>query len=160
MGYLMDEHERTHHIEHIMQLQRRMVAQNLTSDMRRERDLPLFSLSITMPQFKTLLLVTASQGMAIGQLAKALGVGLPTVSGIIDRLHEQGLVTRSEDPEDRRVTRVAPTSEGRAIVETVYDRGRNMWLRLLERLTGEELLTIEKAVEILEKATLAWESDL
>ena len=157
MEHLMDEHERAQHIEHIMQLQKHMMEYNLTSDLRRERDMPLFAHPVTMPQFKTLMLVTASQGMAVGQLAKALGVGLPTVSGIVDRLHEQGLVTRSEDPEDRRVTRIAPTNEGRTIVETVYDRGRSHWLRLLERLTDEELLTIEKAIEIIEKVTLAWE---
>ncbi|HVB60161.1 MAG: MarR family transcriptional regulator [Ktedonobacteraceae bacterium] len=145
----MDEHERAQHIETILQLSERMVAQHIASDMRRERAMPLFSLPITMPQFKTLMLVTGSQGMTMGQLAKALGVGLPTVSGIVDRLYEQGLITRGEDPEDRRVTRVAPTARGRAIIETIYNRGRSQWLQMLGRLSEDELLTVERAFEIL-----------
>lgn len=153
----MDEHERAQHIEHILQLSQRTVDQHLASNMRKEQEMPLFALSITMPQFKTLILVTGSQGMTMGQLAKALGVGLPTVSGVVERLYEQGLVTRSEDPEDRRVTRVAPTARGRAIIETFYNRGRSQWLQLLGRLSEDELLTVERAFEILYNATLARE---
>ena len=42
-----------------------------------------------------------------------MGVSLATITGIVDRLAAQGLVTRREDPRDRRVRRVELTA-GRA----------------------------------------------
>jgi hypothetical protein len=43
-----------------------------------------------------------------------------TVAGLIDRLADRGLVSRGEDPKDRRATRVVPTDAARASVERLY----------------------------------------
>lgn len=42
------------------------------------------------------------------------------ISTAVDRLHKQGLVTRTEDANDRRVRRVDLTPKGRKLIERVF----------------------------------------
>ncbi len=147
--------ERTQLIEQVMQLNARFVDRLSKVDMKQEQDDPWLSIDLTMPQFKTLMIVTSSsQGVTVGQIAKRIGVGLPTVSGIVDRLYEHGLVTRGEDPDDRRVTRVMATEKGREITHKVYLAGRKHWYQILDRLDVDELQTVSKAFDIIYKASL------
>jgi len=51
-----------------------------------------------------------------GGLARHLRLTPPTVTGIVDRLHEAGLVVRVRSATDRRVVEVMPTEKGRQLV--------------------------------------------
>jgi DNA-binding MarR family transcriptional regulator len=140
--------ENSTHIEHILQLM-----QHIADDVDRLRppdiDDPWLSNSLTMPQFKTMLLIVQSlpYGTTVGSLAKSVGVGFPTMSGIIDRLYEQHLLTRYEDPSDRRVTRILPTEEGQQLVIALRHAGIANWLRILQQLDQQALVTVEKAFQ-------------
>jgi DNA-binding MarR family transcriptional regulator len=113
----------------------------------------LLTMDVTMPQLKTLACVAMDNGATSGQVARSLGVSLSTVTGIVDRLAEQGLVLRREDAEDRRITRILPTPQGQALVEQLL-RWRNEQLTvLLSRLSPDQLETVEHAFEYLVAAT-------
>src|SRR5437879_12980455 len=98
----------------------------------------LLAVDLTMPQFKALVLLDAHGSMTAGALARSLGVGLSTMTGIVDRIREQGLVTRGEDPDDRRATRVQLTETGRAGVRRLHEIRREALSPVLERPTIEE----------------------
>jgi DNA-binding MarR family transcriptional regulator len=111
---------------------------------------PLLDLNLTMQQTKVLLALTfqgcgtqVDCGLSGQDLARHLGVGLATVSGIVDRLVAQGLVARAEDPTDRRIRRVELTGEGRALVERLRDAGVDHLRRLTSRLDDETLAALE-----------------
>src|SRR4051812_31139537 len=53
---------------------------------------------LTMSQVKVLFVLFSDGGASMGQLAASLGVTLSTVTGIVDRLVEHGLVQREENP--------------------------------------------------------------
>ncbi len=53
------------------------------------------------------------------KLAEALGVTPPNVTGIIDRLVEQALVTRTENPEDRRIMLLQTTEKGHELLDNL-----------------------------------------
>jgi DNA-binding MarR family transcriptional regulator len=109
----------------------------------RDRSIPLLALNLTMQQLKVTLIL-ATQGSASGQeIAQTLGTGLGTVTGIVDRLVAQGLVTRREDPSDRRVRRVELTDTGRRMTEELADAGFAGYRRLLERLDTDTLRQLE-----------------
>jgi DNA-binding MarR family transcriptional regulator len=55
----------------------------------------------------------------LGELAEAFGVSVPSMSRAVDTLVKKKLVTRLEDPDDRRVRRVAITPRGQKLVETL-----------------------------------------
>lgn len=113
------------------------------------RDRAWLSVDLTMPQLKSLIYVTKCNGATSGQIASSLGVGLSTITGVVDRLAEQGLVSRHEDPRDRRVTRVVPTPRGRQIIEDLLQFRNETISAILARLTTEQLYTVEIAFQYL-----------
>src|SRR5882672_11881137 len=113
------------------------------------RDRAWLSVELTMPQLKALMCVAANNGATSGQIAKKLGVGLSTITGIVDRLAEQSLVTRREDPDDRRITRVLPTPRGRSMVDELLRYRNEVITEILSRLDAEQLRVIETAFDYL-----------
>jgi DNA-binding MarR family transcriptional regulator len=114
---------------------------------------PILDLNLTMQQTKVLLALTFQDcdatvdcGLSGQDLARHLGVGLATVSGIVDRLVGQGLVARTEDLADRRIRRVELTDDGRRLVNGLRDGGIEHLRRLLDRLDDETLTSLEGAL--------------
>ncbi len=122
------------------------------------RDLAWMTCDLTMPQLKALIYVTKNEGATSGQIASKLGVGLSTVTGIVDRLIEQQMVSRREDPRDRRITRVLPTSSGRVLVEDLLQYRNEAVTAILSQLDPDQLDTVESAfrylLEAVDKLTL------
>jgi DNA-binding MarR family transcriptional regulator len=56
----------------------------------------------------------AQQACGNAELAAAMSVANPTMTGLIDQLVRAGLVRRDPDPDDRRAVRLSITQEGRA----------------------------------------------
>jgi DNA-binding MarR family transcriptional regulator len=78
---------------------------------------------LSMTQSKALLelggLGEESEARQVSELAEALGVSVPSMSRAVDGLVKKRLATRVEDPDDRRVRRVAITANGKKIVDTL-----------------------------------------
>lgn len=109
---------------------------------------------VTMPQFKTLILLYGMGQATMGELADALGTGVSTVTGIVDRLVEHGLVLREEDPRDRRVVVGRPTAEGIEVVDRVVVAARDRVRQILVRLSFEDLLIVARSTELMRDAAL------
>ncbi|MEU9889065.1 MarR family transcriptional regulator [Sphaerisporangium sp. NPDC051011] len=117
-----------------------------------DRSMPLLTLNLTMQQLKVVLIL-AGRGSASGQeLAHALGTGLGTVTGIVDRLVAQGLVSRHEDPNDRRVRRIRLTDAGVRMTEELADAGPAGYRRLLDALDLDTLRQLEHVMGKLREA--------
>jgi DNA-binding MarR family transcriptional regulator len=102
---------------------------------------------LTMPQLKALIYVTRNEGATSGQIANGLGVGLSTMTGIVDRLAEQNMVTRREDPRDRRITRVLATPNARALVDDLLRYRNEAVSTILSQLDPDQLQTVENAFQ-------------
>jgi DNA-binding MarR family transcriptional regulator len=74
----------------------------------------------------------------MSQLAERLGVSLPNVTGIVDRMEERGFVERGRDPGDRRVVTLRATAGGRETVEEIDQIRRQAMQSILLRLTPEQ----------------------
>ena len=116
---------------------------------------PLLTANLTMPQFRVLLFLALRGGAAGHDVAESMGVSLATITGIVDRLAAQDLVTRREDPRDRRVRRLDLTPAGRALVDDIAAAGTATQRRLLERLSLEDLAILERAFGLLADAAEA-----
>src|SRR5688500_11250154 len=89
-------------------------------------------------QARTLLHLTLVGRRRMGELAADLGVKVPTVTRIVDRLVEKGLVAREGSEDDRRVVHVVPTEAGERIaVEAREFRRGVIESRLCGLDTGE-----------------------
>ena len=67
---------------------------------------------VTPPQWGVLALFHGSEAMTVGTISQMRGVDAPTITGIVKRLEQNGLVERQNDREDRRVVKVKLTAEG------------------------------------------------
>lgn len=113
---------------------------------------PGWTSSSTIQQLKVVFLAVRHGSLTAGQIGRELHVGFSTVTGLVDRLAEQGLVSRGEDPSDRRATRVQPTDSARALVDRLYAYRRAAFRRLLEHVPTETLGTLAHALADLEVA--------
>lgn len=68
---------------------------------------------LTPPQFALLAFLWKKDGQSQIQLGTAMEMDRTTISGIIDRLAKQGLVSRIPHPEDRRVFIINLTDAGK-----------------------------------------------
>ncbi len=109
---------------------------------------------LTVQQLKVVFLAVRMGSLTAGQISRELRVGLSTVTGLVDRLADQDLVVRGEDPSDRRATRVVPTDAARALVERLYSYRRAEFQRLLERASTEALAALAEGLAGLETAAL------
>src|SRR5205807_7740002 len=107
------------------------------------RDRAWLSVELTMPQLKALMCVATNNGATSGQIAKSLGVGLSTSTRVVDRLAEQQLVTRGEDVDDRRITRVLPTPRGRTLVDELVRYRNELIAAVLSHLNEDQLRVVE-----------------
>jgi MarR family transcriptional regulator, transcriptional regulator for hemolysin len=71
----------------------------------------------SLPTWLVLLSVKADGHGAQRDIAHAIGVEGPTLTHHLNRMERDGLVTRTRDPENRRVHRVALTPEGDALFQ-------------------------------------------
>jgi DNA-binding MarR family transcriptional regulator len=104
---------------------------------------------LSMSHFGAIFHIHRMGSCGVTEMGEHLGVTSAAASQMLDRLVEQGLVMRTEDPADRRVKRIELTEKG----QQVFDEGiqaRQSWMDDLSRvLTENEKQTIASALKIL-----------
>ncbi len=117
---------------------------------------PLFEgwkgLNLTVPQLRSLFFISSSGNTSPGRLAASLGVTPPNVTGIVDRLVEQGLVARKESDQDRRVLLLQTTEKGEAILSDLREWRAQTMKEVLSKLTEPDLQALVKGLGSLVKA--------
>jgi len=76
------------------------------------RQLRQHNVDLTASQASALATISRRGPMTVGELAKAEQVSSPMITKIAKGLEEGGLVTRTVDASDKRVTQLAITKEG------------------------------------------------
>jgi DNA-binding MarR family transcriptional regulator len=85
--------------------------------LRKAFDRRAVGLGVTRAQWKVLFRLTRQPGMRQIELADMLDIEPITLSRIVDRLEEAGLVERVADPADRRAWRLHVTTKAQPLVE-------------------------------------------
>lgn len=106
--------------------------------------LPILRLNLTMQQLRVLLVLDFYGGRSSHDLTEALGVSPATMTGIIDRLVTQDLVSRREAAHDRRVRRIELTPRGQELIDQLNESRDVLSKRILHGLDTDELRALEK----------------
>src|SRR5215217_9253989 len=85
------------------------------------------------------------------ELAQRERVQRPTVTRVLARLEEAGLVDRAADPQDRRSCLLSVSAEGRELLETVRARKDAFLARRIDALEPAERDALERAAAIMER---------
>jgi DNA-binding MarR family transcriptional regulator len=89
---------------------------------------------LTASQLRVLQLLAARGRMLTSELARAVGLNLATVSILVDKLQEAGLVARQRGDSDRRQVWVAISDIGREKLAAAPDLLQEMFRTRFERL--------------------------
>jgi DNA-binding MarR family transcriptional regulator len=90
---------------------------------------------LTVLQWRVLVVLAASEGLAMSDIARRIGSKLPATSRLIGRLRTRGLVDAGKDPSDARVTDVRLSAAGIALRHRVVER-RAAHLRAIVQASG------------------------
>ena len=82
---------------------------------------------LSMSQFGALLNIYHDGTCGVSDLGDVLGVTSAASSQMLERLVRQGLISRSEDPNDRRVKIVVLTEDGKQLIHESF-LARRAWL--------------------------------
>ena len=85
------------------------------------------------------------------ELAERERVQRPTVTRVLARLEQDGLVSRAADPADRRSSLLSVSEDGRALLAAMRTRKDAFLARRLEGLDDEEREALARAAAILEQ---------
>jgi DNA-binding MarR family transcriptional regulator len=113
---------------------------------------PVDEAGLSFVQTKALLTFASPEQVEPGSvklLAEHLGISLPSASRAVEELVQRGLVTRQEDPVDRRVKRVELTGEGREIADRVMAARLEGLERFAASLNAEERRKLDAALDVL-----------
>ncbi len=103
-------------------------------------------LGMTRAQWAVLVRLDRFEGLKQSELADILDLQPITLTRLLDRLCDNGLIERRSDPSDRRVKRLFLTPQARPLLERLADLG--------DELMGVALADIDPATVVLVLANL------
>ncbi len=96
-------------------------------------------LGISVTHVAALLFIAKQEGCLQKELAQALGLNKPAVTGLADRMEKQGLITRKPCETDGRAARIHLSDKGRSILPAVSPLIEAMNQKLTAEFTEEEI---------------------
>jgi len=97
--------------------------------------------TVTPPQWGVMVQLSLHNGQSIGELARHLGVDGPSVTNLVKRLEQNGLVRRVRSLSDERSVEVSLTAEARDLFASLGPLIEEFQDRLLPHGQRQRLLT-------------------
>jgi len=106
---------------------------------RRQLTNELDAFGLTAPQFMVLhTLIRRPDGCSMSELAEASQQVSATMTGIVDRLCERGLLQRNRAVDDRRSVRILLDQSGVDLLQQIVQKQKEQFARLLADLSADE----------------------
>ncbi|RFD24768.1 MarR family transcriptional regulator [Mycobacterium uberis] len=102
--------------------------------------------AITIPQFRTLVILSSRGPVNLATLASLLGVQPSATGRMVDRLVAAGLIDRLPHPTSRRELLAALTKRGREVVRRVTAQRRSEIARIVEKMPSSERRGLVRAL--------------
>ena len=114
---------------------------------------------LSMSQFGALFRVMRGDS-GVSDMAGELGITNAAASQMLERLVQQGLITRTEDPHDRRAKQIVLTEKGREMLQGALS-ARQGWLDILAKtLSPAEKEQVAASLNLLIEKTKSLEDHL
>jgi len=98
--------------------------------------------NLTPPQFAALSMLESHGERPQSQLGAMTSMDAATIKGVVDRLHDQGLVSIVEDPADRRQKIIGITDKGLKTIGELLPIAATVTAETLKGLTKREVATL------------------
>jgi len=90
-------------------------------------------------QLKTAMQVSLHQPMSLSELSQKLGVSAPSASVMVERLVEKKVITRENDPKDRRRIQLRVHSRVEKDMKEMHERFHQAFDQLARKLGNETI---------------------
>lgn len=107
-------------------------SRRITKELARRADL-------TGPQLTVVKMLEQIGDLSLSELSERIRAQNSTVTGIIDRMEREGLVTRERSKEDRRVVYIKLTTKGRELAREIPVEPMEIFRSALESLSAAEM---------------------
>lgn len=104
---------------------------------------------LIMPQFRVLVFLQNHPESSVSEVADFCGLHLPCMSRHIDVLVDRQLLTRNQDPNDRRRLQLSLTPEGLALLKQTHEEAQQGMAKRLESCSPQQRQAIIEAMNIL-----------
>lgn len=94
---------------------------------------------LTSVQYAALSVLETEAGLDQASLAKRIAYDRATIGGVVKRLEQKGLVTRTPDSQDRRAYRLNLTREGKTLLTEIRPVVVALQARILPGLSPSEV---------------------
>lgn len=102
---------------------------------------------LTPTQFFILLLLQNRAALSSAELARAMAVAPQSITGLIAPLERDGLIQRRENPDNRRILRIALTTAGLKVYRAAATIAHRLERDLLADFDKRELATFNRMLE-------------
>jgi DNA-binding MarR family transcriptional regulator len=85
-------------------------------------------------------------GLRMGEIGRRARLSKPSMTALVRRCEEDGLVRRERDPSDGRAFRIVLTDRGRRLAEVAEAALRELDARLTERLGDDDRDALERGL--------------
>lgn len=98
--------------------------------------------SMTYAQWSVLGRIERHEGLKQSEIAEMLDVQPITLTRLLDKLADNGLIERRPDPQDRRAWRLYLKPAAKPFIEQLDDLGRQLSAKILAGLSGAQVETM------------------
>jgi DNA-binding MarR family transcriptional regulator len=102
---------------------------------------------LRVPEWRALAALYAKKQCAMSELAELATIDRTTLTRTVDRMQEAGWLTRLDDPQDMRITRLALTAAGRRMFERIWPEVQRLNALALDGLSKTEIDVLMKTLE-------------
>ncbi|MFZ2312732.1 MAG: MarR family transcriptional regulator [Methylobacter sp.] len=113
------------------------------------------TLDLTLPQFDIIITLGNTAGMTFKKLGEKTLITKGTLTGVISRLEDKGLVQRVASETDGRSQIVQLTTAGEALYERTFPEHLEFIYRIFNDYSPEDIATLEATLLRLRKAVIA-----
>jgi MarR family transcriptional regulator, organic hydroperoxide resistance regulator len=104
---------------------------------------------LSILQIQALFFLKQHENIPMGDIADFFHIELSSATSLLNKLYDQKLVERNEDPSDRRLVRITLTTKGKTLLEQAMNDRRKKMEKMLSYLSIKEkteLLNILKTL--------------
>ena len=114
--------------------------------------LPWRYLDLSMAQLKAVMLLGRTGRARSRELADGLGIAPSAATPLVDRLVEQKLAKREDDPADRRIVWILPTGKALAVYDELLHTSQDVLDDVISEVPAKDRKAVRDSVQLLADA--------
>lgn len=133
----MNEEERNQ-LDEALSLKLFVVLTRALDSVRKSIEKEIRSYGLNPTEFAVLELLYNKGEQTVQKIGEKVLIASSSITYVVDKLEKKNLILRTPNPEDRRITQVSITEEGKALMDDIFPGHAKAVQRILEGLTMEE----------------------